>query len=248
MKVADALKQHGLSIGPSSIQGWLDFQAPVRIAAGATLRHAAIGAYSYLEAGAQVINASLGRYCSVAEGARVGLSRHDPQAATTHAFPGVNLFKFHAPHHLPQPWFDPHLACVAVEDDVWIGANAIIVGHRMTRIGRGAIIAAGAVVTKDVPPYSIVAGNPARILRPRFAPEIANSLAATGWWEFDLPRYAGDFPADPPPMQRPEDFIGWWALGGEARVQTYRLPAGRTRLRREGEQWTVETLQDGASP
>ncbi|BDU75913.1 acyltransferase [Mesoterricola sediminis] len=54
---------------------------------------------------------------------------------------------------------------VVIEDDVWIGTNAIILPGR--RLGRGSIIAAGAVVTKDVPPYAIVGGNPARLLRSR---------------------------------------------------------------------------------
>lgn len=58
---------------------------------------------------------------------------------------------------------------VVIEDDVWIGTRAIILAG--TRIGRGAVIGAGAVVTKSVPPYAIVGGNPARILRMRFDPE-----------------------------------------------------------------------------
>ena len=63
---------------------------------------------------------------------------------------------------------------IIVEDDVWIGANAIILSG--IRIGQGAVIAAGSVVTKDVEPYSIVAGNPAKIIKYRFAPEIIDKL------------------------------------------------------------------------
>jgi carbonic anhydrase/acetyltransferase-like protein (isoleucine patch superfamily) len=72
-----------------------------------------------------------------------------------------------------------------IEDDVWIGHNAMILpGCR--RIGRGAIIGAGAVVTRDVPRYTIVAGNPARPLRERFAPEMQDALERSRWWEMDL--------------------------------------------------------------
>ena len=58
---------------------------------------------------------------------------------------------------------------VVIEDDVWVGARAVIL--RGVRVGRGAIVAAGAVVTKSVPPYAIVAGNPARVLKFRWNPE-----------------------------------------------------------------------------
>lgn len=58
---------------------------------------------------------------------------------------------------------------ITIEDDVWIGHGAIILSP--TRVGRGAVIAAGAVVVRDVPPYAIVAGNPARVVRARFSPE-----------------------------------------------------------------------------
>lgn len=58
---------------------------------------------------------------------------------------------------------------VVIEDDVWVGGNATILGG--VTIGRGSVVAASAVVTKNVPPYSIVGGNPAKVIRPRFAPD-----------------------------------------------------------------------------
>ena len=63
---------------------------------------------------------------------------------------------------------------IIVEDDVWIGANAIILSG--IRIGQGAVVAAGSVVTKDVEPYSIVAGNPAKIMKYRFPREIIEKM------------------------------------------------------------------------
>jgi UDP-3-O-[3-hydroxymyristoyl] glucosamine N-acyltransferase len=70
---------------------------------------------------------------------------------------------------------------LVVEDDVWVGHNVVILPS-CRRIGRGAVIAAGAIVTQDVPAYAIVAGIPARKLRDRFNPETVAAIEASGWW------------------------------------------------------------------
>ena len=70
---------------------------------------------------------------------------------------------------------------IRIGSDVWIGARAIILDG--IQIGHGAVIAAGAVVTKDVPPYAVVAGVPASIIKYRFKPEIQANLLRTKWWE-----------------------------------------------------------------
>ncbi len=76
-----------------------------------------------------------------------------------------------------------------IEDDVWIGHNTVVLpGCKL--IGRGAIIGAGSIVTKDVAAYSIVAGNPGRTLRARFDPELIAALEASRWWTLDLPDLA----------------------------------------------------------
>ena len=66
--------------------------------------------------------------------------------------------------------------------DVWIGHNAIIMPH-VKNISTGAVIGAGAVINKDVPPYAVVVGNPSRIVRYRFPKEIIDELLASCWWE-----------------------------------------------------------------
>lgn len=237
--MTEDLAAHGLSAGRVGIQGWFDFEPPVKLADDVVLRNASVGPYTYVERFSQILNAKVGAYCSIAESVRIGLSRHDPDAVTTHPFPNVNLFRFHEPRHRPTPWFDPDLACVRVEDDVWIGAGSIVVGHRPVTIGRGAIIGAGAVVTRDVLPYTIVAGNPIRTIRQRFPSAVATALLRTRWWTFDLPRFAADSQGDPPPMRQPEDFLHWWNSLSEEDLHPYRLSGRSSRLSRSENGWQV---------
>lgn len=89
---------------------------------------------------------------------------------------------------------------VRIGSDVWVGARAIILSG--VTIGSGAIIGAGAIVTRDVPPYGIAAGNPARLLRHRFAPEIVAQLLEIAWWDWPddkiarlAPQFYGDIDA-----------------------------------------------------
>jgi len=77
------------------------------------------------------------------------------------------------PHYADNP--------LIIGSDVWIGMNVIICPG-CSRIGDGAIIGAGSVVTRDVPPFSIHAGNPARLIRKRFEPEVERVLVASKWW------------------------------------------------------------------
>ena len=78
----------------------------------------------------------------------------------------------------------PYNGCKAVTigNDVWIGRNVIIMDG--VTVGTGAVVGAAAVVTKDVPPYAIVAGVPAKVLRYRFTPETVNRLLESRWWDY----------------------------------------------------------------
>lgn len=73
---------------------------------------------------------------------------------------------------------------ILIEEDVWIGANSVILGG--VTIGRGSIIAAGSVVTRSIPAYSIVAGNPAVVVRSRFSKETIDMLENSKWWDWDI--------------------------------------------------------------
>lgn len=119
----------------------------------------------------------VGRYCSIASTVRYAPINHPYVALTTH--PVLYERKF-AVVDEDITW--DHT--LVIEDDVWIGHYAVILpGCRF--IGRGAIVGAGAIVTKDVPQYAIVAGNPARKLRDRYDAATISAIEATRWWELD---------------------------------------------------------------
>jgi len=122
----------------------------------------------------------IGRFTSIAEGVRIALANHRTDTATTYPFAALHRFWPSAPtapeaDHATQ-------GGVTIGHDVWIGAGAFI-GSGVT-IGDGAVIGAMAVVTRDVPPYAIVAGNPARIVRHRFPEPVVRDLLALRWWDW----------------------------------------------------------------
>lgn len=120
----------------------------------------------------------IGRWCSIANTVRSAPINHPYDALTTH--PALYEAKFGAVDTNIH-WDTP----LVIADDVWIGHNAMILPG-CKAIGRGAIVGAGAIVTRDVAPYTIVAGNPARVLRHRFTPDLIAELEASRWWELDM--------------------------------------------------------------
>jgi acetyltransferase-like isoleucine patch superfamily enzyme len=122
----------------------------------------------------------MGAFCSVASGVKVFLGgEHRIDWVTT--FPFNILWKEDAGHIAGHPFSKGN---VTIGNDVWIGQEALIMSG--VNIGDGAVIGARAVVSRDVPPYAIVAGNPARIVRMRFEPRQIERLLALAWWNRDV--------------------------------------------------------------
>lgn len=119
----------------------------------------------------------IGSYTSIAEQVEIFLGgHHRSDWVTTYPFPAMIDEACHIRGYAVSR------GDVVIGSDVWLCTNSIILSG--VTVGHGAVIAAGAVVSRDVAPYSIVAGNPARHIRWRFAPEVCAALLATAWWEW----------------------------------------------------------------
>jgi virginiamycin A acetyltransferase len=126
----------------------------------------------------------IGRYCSFAGGVCVFNANHPLMFKSSHPF-----------------FYSPDFGCVEKElisrrsieigNDVWVGQNAIILAS-VNRIGDGAVIGAGAVVTKDVPDFAVVAGNPAKIIKYRFDENTIRKLKQERWWDKNIEELRGN--------------------------------------------------------
>jgi len=144
------------------------------------LESANLGAYSYVQSGSLLTNVEVGPFCSIAGGVIVGLASHPMHlVSTSPVFYDCEqpLPRFFTRERL----VTTHLPRTIINADVWIGQNAMIKAG--INIGVGAVVGAGAIVTRDVPPYTIVTGIPARPTRTRFSQDICRRLLESRWWE-----------------------------------------------------------------
>lgn len=150
-----------------------------------------VGAFSQL--GCFLPNGvSIGRYCSIAHRVKIMGGQHPQHRFTTSTITYHKEFEYMANKFFKKEWriseFNTELPDPVIGNDVWIGEDAVIKGNVI--IGDGAIIASNAVVTKSIPPYAIVAGIPAKIIKYRFSKEIISELLELKWWNYryvDLP-------------------------------------------------------------
>lgn len=156
------------------------------IGMGSRIRATHIGDYSYCDRYADIANATIGKFSNIASFVRIGATDHPLDRAALHHFMyrSADLW---ADAGDDAAFFAQRQARQAIiGHDTWLG-HACMIKPGVT-VGDGAVIGAGAIVTRDVAPYMIVAGNPARVLRPRQPPQIAARLIALAWWDWDHAR------------------------------------------------------------
>ena len=128
----------------------------------------------------------IGRFCSIASGAKFlfNSANHTLSSLSTYPFP-IFFEEWGLPADgVAEAW--DHRGDIVVGNDVWIGYEAVILAG--VTVGDGAVIGARAVVTRDVPPYTIVGGVPARTIRRRFPGDVIARLLAVRWWEWPAAR------------------------------------------------------------
>ncbi len=171
------------SIDPTAELTDATLGAYCEVGARTILQEVTMGDYSYVVNDAQITYTSIGKFVSIAAMTRINPGNH-PMHRATQAHFTYRASAYFSGEADDAPFFDWRREHhVSIGHDVWIGHGAIVLPSR--NVGTGAVVAAGAVVTKDVPAYTIVAGNPARIIRRRFPEDVAARLAELAWWDWD---------------------------------------------------------------
>lgn len=155
-----------------------------------SLNQIELGDFTYISDYTSISRTTIGKFCSIGPDCKIGLGKHP-----TKDFVSTHPVFFSTLGQVQVTFADKNyfeeFQNITIENDVWIGANAIVVDG--VNISNGAIVAAGAVVTKDVPPYAIVGGIPAKIICYRFEKNEIERLLQLKWWDKDIKYLKNNF-------------------------------------------------------
>lgn len=152
----------------------------VMIGSFSKITYSKMGAMSYIGDYTVVINSIIGKFTSISWGVTIGPEEHDFNRVTNHSF----LYSTKSFQLVKEKMYSPFVKECVIGNDVWIGCNSTIL--RGVTIGDGAVIGANSLVNKDVPPYAVVVGSPAKIIKYRFSKEIIQALLKIKWWDYPL--------------------------------------------------------------
>jgi acetyltransferase-like isoleucine patch superfamily enzyme len=192
-----------LALGKHTLYDNATFEPPFRLNHPLQNFRGTIGAFSYCQSrlgGAQ----NIGRYCSIASDVHFG--------GAEHPMPWISMspFSYDADYifgrwleftgktyeqHAQLPESHRRFVPIEIGNDVWIGRGGFV--RAGVRVGDGAVIGAHAVVTKDVEPFAVVAGNPARVIRRRFSDRLVERIQARRWWDYKFSDFNGLTVEDP---------------------------------------------------
>jgi phosphonate metabolism protein (transferase hexapeptide repeat family) len=160
-----------------------EFGAYTDIGAHSVMQNVRLGDYSYACQFCIFQNAVIGKFSNIAAAVRIGPTMHPLDRPTLHHFT-YRRMQYGLDDHDDEDFFAWRRTQTAfVGHDTWIGHGAIIMPN--VHVGHGAIIGSGGVVTKDVPPFAVAVGVPARVIRQRFPDSIAEALTKIAWWDWD---------------------------------------------------------------
>lgn len=162
---------HGAAIRRSTVH------TTSRVHAGTSLVDSSIDRHSFVGYDCSILNTVIGPFCSLGSGIRIGGVAHPAHFVSTS--PVFLSHKDSVKAKFARHEFLPALR-TTIGADVWVADGAFVKAG--VTIGHGAIVGMGAVVTRDVPPYAIVAGNPARVIRRRFDEDVVAGLLHSQWW------------------------------------------------------------------
>ncbi len=128
---------------------------------------------------------TVGNFCSIARGTAIQEHNHDIECITTYF---IKHRVFEEPYGIDAVSKGP----VTIGNDVWIGTQCVILTG--VTIGDGAVIAANSVVTSDIPPYAIVGGTPAKVIKYRFSEEVIAKLLELKWWNWSIEKIKSNYP------------------------------------------------------
>ena len=170
----------------ASVRSYVDSECLISehtsIHGNASLSNVSLGKFSYVTS-SKLIHVNVGMFCSIGPGSTIGgLAPHPYHYISTSPVlysNGLELKNTFCNKEI----IDNYPKLVDIGNDVWIGANVLIMPG--VNIGHGAVIGAGSVVVKDVEPYSIIAGVPAKSIKKRFENDIIDKLLDKQWWNWD---------------------------------------------------------------
>ncbi len=181
-KILLRMKNPSCTINTSRVARTTRLSQNVYLGFGSVVAADKIGRYTFINDYSLIDRnvSSIGNFCSIAYNVRIGLGNHPTDWVSSHPFAYQAKYKLR--HDNIAFSSDDHPDTI-IGNDVWIGANATILAG--VKVGDGALIGAHSLVTKDVEPFSIVIGSPARHLRFRFDKDSINKLNEIKWWEWN---------------------------------------------------------------